>query len=133
MRCGLISFQYQLSDLNPGDGGLCLVPGSHKANFPCPADIVTCDADQELIYQPVPKAGDLLIFNEATTHGTIPWKGKQDRRALLYRYAPKYMQHAAWMAETNLPEWASELTEAQHAVLEPAYVQRRPHVGDVPV
>ena len=39
MRCGLINCQFYLSDVNPGDGGLCVVPGSHKSNYPCPQDI----------------------------------------------------------------------------------------------
>ena len=36
MCCGLMTCQHQLADVNPGDGGLCLIPGSHKANFECP-------------------------------------------------------------------------------------------------
>ena len=34
-RCavGLLVVQYALHDQNPGDGGLCVIAGSHKANF----------------------------------------------------------------------------------------------------
>ncbi|MBT5828699.1 MAG: hypothetical protein HOH77_00790, partial [Candidatus Latescibacteria bacterium] len=33
MRCGMVVFQYQLTDVNAGDGGFCAIPGSHKANY----------------------------------------------------------------------------------------------------
>ena len=36
MRCGMIVCQFQLADVNEGDGGLCVIPGSHKANFNMP-------------------------------------------------------------------------------------------------
>jgi len=76
MRCGLVSFQYQLSNLNPGDGGLCLISHSHKANFPCAADLLTWPANQELTFQTVAEAGDLIIFDEATIHGTLHLQGR---------------------------------------------------------
>ena len=30
----------------------------------------------------------MLIFDEATTHGTMPWVANHERRSLLYRYSP---------------------------------------------
>ena len=39
MRCGMVVFQYQLHDVNEGDGGLCVIPGRHKANLRCPKEI----------------------------------------------------------------------------------------------
>ena len=35
MRNGEMAIAYLLSDVNPGDGGFCCIPGSHKANFFC--------------------------------------------------------------------------------------------------
>eukprot|EP01047_Picozoa_sp_COSAG01_P033582 COSAG01_NODE_2477_length_7615_cov_7.259609_8_plen_52_part_00 len=36
--------------------------------------------------QPVPaKAGDCIIFTEALTHGTMPWRAHTDRRTLFYK------------------------------------------------
>jgi ectoine hydroxylase-related dioxygenase (phytanoyl-CoA dioxygenase family) len=130
MRCGMVVFQYQLADVNPGDGGFCCIPGSHKANYPCPRSIVEWESDQEAVVNPACKAGDLLIFNEATTHGTLPWKGKNERRSLLYRYSPKYLHFAGGVYETRFPEWVNELTEAQRAVLEPPYIYRHPIIED---
>lgn len=125
MRCGLINCQYQLADVNPGDGGLCVVPGSHKANFTCPRDIARWEADQQIVYHVPMKAGDLVIFNECTTHGTLPWTASHERRSLFYRYTPKYLHYTGGVYETTMPDWVSELTPAQQAVLEPPYVYNR--------
>ena len=126
MRCGLIVCQYSLADVNSGDGGLCVIPGSHKANFACPDDILTLEANEEIVYHIPLAAGDLVIFNEATTHGTLPWRGEGERRTVLYRYTPKYLHYAGGVHQTRMPEWVSELTEAQQAVLEPPYIYHRP-------
>ena len=71
-----------------------------------------------------------MIFNEATTHGALPWKGKNERRCVLHRYIPKYMLYAGGIYETRLPEWTEELTEAQRAVLEPPYIYGRSLIED---
>ena len=126
MRCGLINCQYQLADVNPGDGGLCVVPGSHKTNYPIPRDIAIGETDQEIVYHVPMKAGDLVIFSENTTHGTMPWTADNERRSLFYRYTPPYLHYTGGVYETSMPDWVSELTKAQQAVLEPPYVYNRP-------
>ena len=130
MRCGMVVLQYQLADVNPGDGGFCCIPGSHKANYPCPREILEWEVEQDAV-RPIPcKAGDLLIFNEATTHGTLPWRGQQERRSLLYRFSPKYLHFAGGYYRSEFPEWTAELTEAQRAVLEPPYIYHHPLIED---
>ena len=92
-----------LTDVNPGDGGLVVVPGSHKANFPLPDYVRLYEADHDIFYNPPAKAGDLIIFNESTTHGTIPWKGKGERRVIFFRYVPKYFSWVpAELRQVNL-------------------------------
>lgn len=76
MRCGLVVFAFMLCDVDEGDGGLVVVPGSHKSNYPS-AGVFTQKGDFESelarpVHNPGVKAGDLLIFNEATLHGTLP-------------------------------------------------------------
>ena len=89
MRVGLLVVQYALHDQNPGDGGLCVIAGSHKANFDCPREITTWEEHQEVVYQVPMKAGDMVIFSENTLHGSLPWQADHERRALLYRYTPE--------------------------------------------
>jgi len=130
IRCGMIVCQFQLGDVNSGDGGLCVIPGSHKANFACPEEILTYEQNPEIVYNVPCKAGDMVIFNEATIHGTLPWTAEHERRSLLYRYSPKYLHFAGGSYTTSQPEWVSELSEAQQAVLEPPYIYNRPLVED---
>ena len=135
MRCGLIVCQFYLTDVNDGGSGLCHVPGSHKANFPFPMDrgprnFREWETYKDVVYQPVLKAGDLIIFNGATTHGGLPRKGKTERRCILHRYTPKYLYYDNGYYETSLPEWVSELTEAQQAVLESTYIFNRPLIEE---
>jgi ectoine hydroxylase-related dioxygenase (phytanoyl-CoA dioxygenase family) len=130
MRTGMVVFQYQLADVNEGDGGFCCIPGSHKSNYPCPRDVVEWEADQDKVINIACRKGDLLIFDEATTHGTLPWRAGHERRSLLYRYSPHYLHYAGGYHQTTFPEWVDELTEAQRAVLEPPYHYKRPIIED---
>lgn len=130
MRCGMIVCQFQLADVNEGGGGFACIPGSHKANFSCPEAIRQWEEHREVVYNVPCKAGDLVIFNEATLHGTLPWTAEHERRSLLYRYSPKYLHFAGGTYQTSQPEWVSELSAAQQAVLEPPYIYNRPLVED---
>jgi len=130
MRTGMVVFQYQLADVNEGDGGFCCVPGSHKSNYPLPREIQLWEQDQDLVFNVPCKTGDLLIFDEATTHGTLPWRAGHERRSLLYRYSPHYLHYAGGYHRTTYPDWVNELTEAQRAVLEPPYHDNRPLIED---
>ena len=130
MRSGLIVCQFYLTDVNAGDGGLTVIPGSHKANFPMPGYVRNYEDHQDIYHHVTVKAGDLVIFNEATTHGALPWRGKGDRRCVLHRYIPKYMHYDGGVYESRMPDWTNELTEAQRAVLEPPYIYNRPLIED---
>lgn len=99
----LVVFPY-LTDVNPGDGGLIVLPGSHKAEFDRPfemfyADGKITDEIPDGVVSITPKAGDIVIISELLTHGTMPWKPDRDRRTLVLRYQP---QHQG--GTTNIPE-----------------------------
>ncbi len=132
MHNGLTVVAWQFSDVNEGDGGLCLIPGSHKGNYPCPPEMKRHEAYQEFIKPLTCKAGDVAIFTEAVTHGTLPWKAKHQRRSLLFRFSPGNLAYA----KGYHPEWPesmlANLTPEQRAVLEPPYHKRlqRPVLDD---
>lgn len=130
IRNGLMVFQYALTDQLEGQGGFGCIPGSHKTNFLRPLEIDRMERDTHVIRNPSVRAGDLLIFTEALTHGTLPWTADHERRAALYRYAPKWVQYGPGFHEATYPEWVQELTEAQQAALEPAYFYNRPLIED---
>lgn len=68
--------------------GLDDVPaGSHKANYETPKDISQSAnyGPIEPVVNPAMKAGDLVIFTEATLHCTLPWTNPQHETR---RYVP---------------------------------------------
>ena len=91
----LVVFPY-LTDVFPGDGGLIVVPGSHKSRFERPRDLfyrgnsITADIPPGVV-NITPRAGDFVIISELLTHGTLPWiPVDRDRRTLALRYYPQH-------------------------------------------
>jgi ectoine hydroxylase-related dioxygenase (phytanoyl-CoA dioxygenase family) len=123
--CGLTVVTWALTDAREGHGGFCCIPGSHKSNLPCPTQIRNYSVDPGCVV-PVPVcAGDVLIFTEALTHGTLAWSAPHHRRALLYKYSPG---HQTW-GRGNVGEEVRDLaTEQQRLLLEPPYVYKRPRL-----
>jgi ectoine hydroxylase-related dioxygenase (phytanoyl-CoA dioxygenase family) len=95
IRNGLMVATWVLNDALPGDGGFVCIPGSHKTNFiqSVPTEVLKQTRRPDYVVQPELRAGDVLIFTEALIHGTAEWRGKQERRALLYKYSPP---HSSW-------------------------------------
>lgn len=118
MHSGLTVVAFQLMDVNPGDGGLIVIPGSHKSNFPCPEEMRRFLKYQDHVRQIVCKAGDVVIFTEAVTHGTLPWTSDSPRRSILTRYTTGNM---AYVPAYPVPEWANE---RHRTVMEPPYHTR---------
>ena len=85
---GLTVVEYLLADEGPRDGGVAVVPGSHKANLACPQSMKFWDSHQEYVLEVNGQAGDAVIFTETLTHGTLPWTAKHQRRAVLYKFSP---------------------------------------------
>ena len=83
--------------MNPGDGGLIVIPGSHKSQFERPEDLLIPGPDgidpepDDVFTNLTPKAGDFLVISELLTHGVLQWRPKdRDRRFLILRYRPQY-------------------------------------------
>jgi ectoine hydroxylase-related dioxygenase (phytanoyl-CoA dioxygenase family) len=122
MYNGLVVVAWNLTDTGPGLGGFCCIPGSHKANYPLPAAIAQDHYQANCVVIPEAKAGSLLIFTEALTHGTTPWWGKHQRRSLLYKYSPGQQ---SWAREYLKPPEGLELTPRQRLLFEPPYFYPR--------
>ena len=81
IRSELLVVEYALCDVAEGDGGLCVVPGSHKSNFACPSSLASLEQPGAWLRNVPQKAGSAVIFTEALTHGTLPWTADHERRA----------------------------------------------------
>jgi hypothetical protein len=118
MHNGLCVVSWALVDSPPGQGGFCAVPGSHKGAFPRPAEVPT-----RLVHQVSHRAGDVVIFTEALTHGTLPWTAPFQRRHLLFKYSPG---NSAWDRRPSIPtDVLPLLTDRQRLLAEPPYVGGR--------
>lgn len=135
IRSALLGCNVMLTDHDPGFGGFCVVPGSHKSNFKMPKGMVDGERYSEYIRQPATKAGDVVLFSEGTVHGAMPWTQESQRRVCLYRFSPAtnvygrsyFTENGRW------PEKMYEdLNDAQRAVLEPPYANRldRPEIQE---
>jgi len=134
IRSALLGCNVILRDHNAGDGGFCIVPGSHKSNFKMPKGMVDGEKYEEFIVQPASKAGDVILFSEGTVHGAKEWKSSVQRRTALFRFSPathvygrSYFGHEGGGWPTAMYD---NLTPAQKAVLEPPYANRldRPNI-----
>jgi ectoine hydroxylase-related dioxygenase (phytanoyl-CoA dioxygenase family) len=148
IRSSLLGCNVMLVDHNPGDGGFCVVPGSHKSNFKMPEGMVDGILYSEYIQQPATKAGDVVLFSEGTVHGAMGWQADVQRRCALYRFAPATCGYGRSYfsadgvsgggggggATSSSCSWPSkfydDLNDAQRAVLEPPYANRldRPNI-----
>ncbi|MES2464394.1 MAG: phytanoyl-CoA dioxygenase family protein [Armatimonadota bacterium] len=127
MRNGLCVVTFFLSPAAEGDGGFACIPGTHKSNFirDIPREVMNFERPAEYVVQPPVEAGDALFFTEALVHGTLPWRGTHERRALLYKFSPGY---SAWSQTYPSPEDYENLTEQQRRILSPPSVGNRPDV-----
>ncbi len=106
LYCDYVVCFFYLTDVFPGDGGLVVVPGSHKAQFQRPAGFFipeNPDADPDphpAVLNITPRAGDVVIMSELMTHGALHWKPKdRDRRVQFMRYVPQFVG----ITDDNLP------------------------------
>ena len=121
LRNGLTVVAYNLKDVHPGDGGFGCVPGSHKANLPFPAEWREMETTHPAVTRVTGPAGTAILFTEALTHGTLPWRGQAERRTIFYKYSPYPLAYAT---PRYKPDEFADLTDRQRDLLEPPKSRR---------
>ena len=128
-----------LNDIGPGDGAPVLIPGSHKCSEIHPRlkqngkGIVydgftgkpagTAFATQEVHL----KAGDVVMFTDAITHGSAERTNPGYRRSIVYRYSPKYVRERFDYPHSG--ELLARLTPDQRKIIQPTAPRRPPQVA----
>ena len=107
---GFTVVAWNLSATGPDYGGFCCIPGSHKSNFRLPHKIQDAPDMASCVVIPTARAGSAILFTEALTHGTMVWRGKHERRSLLYKYCVSQM---AWTSKRVQPPANVEITPRQ--------------------
>ena len=131
MKNGLCVVTFFLAPAAEGDGGFACIPGTHKSNFleGIPREVLRLERPAPYVVQPAVEAGDALIFTEALVHGTLPWRAKHERRALLYKYSPGY---SAWSQHYYSADEYDNPTDQQRRILQPPCVGSREDVVQLP-
>ena len=133
-RCGLINMILALNDSGTGGGNTSVVPGSHKSNIRHPEYDNTDPRGPRGWKRKKPtdgtpggegghmdgvegaveinlSAGDCLLFVDCLTHGSTKRRLSGARKAVLFRYAPR------WMPKLKQMDWMDGLTEAQRKLI----------------
>lgn len=116
----IVRIVYAIHDVPVENGPLCVVPGTHKANYFSPYDRMAPTDEPGMI--PVPmSAGDAIFFSENIRHGGFPNLLDTPRRTLHLAIGPR------WMASQSPIHWDGQVyvsaqawnrySEAQRAVM----------------
>ena len=120
---GLTVVSWNLTDTGrETGGGFICIPGSHKSNFSLPDEFIELSENAPPVINPEVKAGSVVIFTEALTHGTAPWRADHIRRSLLFKYSPAQQ---SWGPNYMEPPKSIELTERQKLLFEKPYFSQR--------
>ncbi len=97
--CMMVRMIYFVQDVSNEQGAFCVVPGTHKTNFPSPYKGRPED-EPGMIGLEV-KAGDAILFTENLRHGGFTNHSAQVRKTLHVGYGPGWMmsQNIATMDE----------------------------------
>jgi ectoine hydroxylase-related dioxygenase (phytanoyl-CoA dioxygenase family) len=115
IHSGLVAVAFNLKDVGPQDGGFACVPGSHKSAFAFPEQWKHLSELHPCVRRVTGPAGTAIVFTEAMVHGTLPWRGQDERRTAFYKYSPAAV---SWAADYYDPTDYKGLTPRQRAILE---------------
>jgi Phytanoyl-CoA dioxygenase (PhyH) len=134
--CGQINVLIAYNDIGPGDGATMVIPGSHKSNIIHPAFLdpqrgdvwsETGGGSMEGIPGAVEvhlKAGDAIVFVDATCHGSAKRVNSGWRRIGVSRYGPSW-GNSRWGYRASA-ELQGRLNPLARSIVEPQ-TYRRPN------
>ena len=136
---GQINVLMALVDIGPGDGAPVLVPSSHRCTEIHPR---LESNGQGLIYDGITgkpagtafatkeiylKAGDVLMFTDAITHGSAERTNSGYRRTVVYRYSPRFVRERFNFQTSD--ELLQRLTPERLGIIQPMSPQRPPETS----
>jgi hypothetical protein len=116
--CMMVRMIYFVQDVTCAQGAFCVVPGTHKSNYPSPYRVGP-DEEPGMVGLEV-EAGDAILFTENLRHGGLTNHSSQVRKTLHVGYGPVWMmsQNIATMDEPQYitPETLARYDEAQRSL-----------------
>ena len=127
--CDLFFIAVYFTDVEPGDGGLVVLPGSHKSTFVYPKKDSPRALDSLGAVNIPVKAGDAIIMPLRLLHAAFKWVPKdRDRRCIFYTFVPQDtyrgdMEEVATAREhgIELDEETVELMAMREKGLQPSF------------
>lgn len=120
----LLGVSFFINDQKKTDGGFCVVKGSHKTNFPMPESFKNGEDDEFFKHHVLPvevDAGDVVLFSEATVHGSFAWNIEKERLLALYRFSTATNANArGYLLSPDRSHWTAE----QKSVIQPPFDAR---------
>ncbi len=109
--CMMVRMIYFVHDVTLEQGAFCVVPATHKSNYPSPYRVGP-DDEPGMVGLEV-EAGDAILFTENLRHGGLTNRSQQVRKTLHVGYGPVWMmsQNIATMDE---PQYITENTLARY-------------------
>ena len=95
------------------DGGIVLVTASHNRSTEPPASFIAGADDLGMTEEPVLEAGDLIICAATSLYGVRGMPG----RVIEVEFITSRARPTAGFPEIEAPEWATELTPEQRAIV----------------
>ena len=106
---------FPMLDCGSEDGCFAVIPGAHKSNFARPWG---SHPDKIPPLRAVPaRAGDVILFTEALTHGSTVNVSGRPRRTLYYCYSIGYMPDWGGQHLRFSPGFADRLSPSQREII----------------
>ena len=101
-----------MTDVRPGDGGLVIIPGSHKSEFYYPKE-KPYPLDMEGAITLTANAGDMIIMPLRLVHAAHKWQPTdRDRVMMFYTFVPQDVYSAGYEEKVQMAKDAGiELDE----------------------
>ena len=132
--CGQINVLIAYGDIGPGDGATMVIPGSHKSNVIHPAFLRETKAAEWQVGGSVEgtpgaievhlKAGDAIVFVDATCHGSAKRINPGERRISVFRFGPSW-GNSRWGYHASSP-LLERLNPLARKIAEPQDYRRPP-------
>ncbi len=113
--CFGVRVVWALAPSNADEGGVVLVPCSHKRATHPPSDLMSGRDDLDMTFEPAMKAGDLLICAANTLHGV---RGRPGRLIEVDYISARVMPTDGY-PQAEGPQWTAELTSEQQLLIGP--------------
>lgn len=135
-QCGQVNVLIAYSDIGPGDGATMVIPGSHKSNLLHPAfdrtkvnvwEVGGSAEGTEGAVEVHLRAGDAIVFVDATCHGSAKRVNPGERRISVFRYGPSW-GNSRWGYRAS-PALLTRLSPFARNLVEPQTYRRPPGVA----